>query len=55
MRSRPVNRLVSACLLATLGVACRSSAPAAPDPQALDPIARRYVVLGLNLGRSDPN
>jgi hypothetical protein len=55
MRSRPVSRLVSASLLATLATACRPSAPAAPDPHALDPVARRYVVLGLNLGRSDPN
>ncbi|HEU5040051.1 MAG TPA: hypothetical protein VFT84_04470, partial [Gemmatimonadales bacterium] len=36
------------------GTACRT-APPAPDPLALDPIARRYVALGLNLGRHDPN
>jgi hypothetical protein len=29
--------------------------PAAPDPGRLDPIARRYVVLGLSLGKHDPN
>jgi len=36
-------------------VACRPAAPAGPDPHALDAVARRYVVLGLNLGHSDPN
>ena len=38
--------------------ACKSPAPAAPpppDPGVLDPIARRYVVLGLALGKHDPN
>ena len=35
--------------------ACRPSAPAAPDPTALDAVARRYVVLGLGLGKHDPN
>ena len=29
--------------------------PAAPDPGALDAVARRYVVLGLGLGRHDAN
>jgi hypothetical protein len=29
--------------------------PAAPDPGRLDPIARRYVVLGLSRGKHDPN
>jgi hypothetical protein len=48
-------RLTVALALATLASACRPSASAAPDPRALDPIARRYVVLGLNLGHSDPN
>ncbi|HET7469717.1 MAG TPA: hypothetical protein VFJ81_08575, partial [Gemmatimonadales bacterium] len=42
-------------LALALVAACRPSAPAAPDPHALDSVARRYVVLGLNLGRSDPN
>jgi len=37
-----------------LTVACRPAAPPA-DPAALDPIARRYVVLGLGLGRHDAN
>jgi hypothetical protein len=41
-------------VLLTLVTACRS-APPPPDPAALDPIARRYVVLGLGLGRHDAN
>jgi hypothetical protein len=41
-------------LLLSLVIACRS-APAPADPAALDPIARRYVVLGLGLGHHDPN
>ena len=41
-------------LLLALAPACRSTPPA-PDPATLDPIARRYVVLGLGLGRHDPN
>jgi hypothetical protein len=49
-------RLVLPLVLA-LVAACESPAPppAGPDPGALDPIARRYVVLGLALGRHDPN
>jgi hypothetical protein len=39
-------------LILTLVAACRSSTA---DPAALDGIARRYVVLGLMLGRHDPN
>jgi hypothetical protein len=38
-----------------LGVACGPHPPPAPDPGHLDAIARRYVVLGLNLGHNDPN
>jgi hypothetical protein len=34
--------------------ACRPAPPAAPDPGRLDPVARRYVVLGLGLGAHDP-
>jgi hypothetical protein len=34
-------------------LACRAAAPAA-DPRSLDPVARRYVVLGLSLGQRDP-
>ncbi len=41
--------------VALILVACRPSAPPAPDPRALDAIARRYVVLGLELGRHDAN
>jgi hypothetical protein len=52
MRLRFVRQL--AIVVAT-GAACRPAAPAAPDPHAIDAVARRYVVLGLNLGRSDPN
>ena len=46
---------VSVRLLLALGLAagCRSAPP--PDPAALDPVARRYVILGLGLGRHDPN
>ena len=39
--------------LALAAAGCRPTAPA--DPGGLDPVARRYVVLGLNLGRHDPN
>jgi hypothetical protein len=41
-------------LLALLVAGCRPSAPTAPDPAPLDAVARRYVVLGLNLGAHDP-
>ncbi|HEY7613747.1 MAG TPA: hypothetical protein VH764_12180 [Gemmatimonadales bacterium] len=41
-------------LFLTLAPACRSARPPA-DPAALDAVARRYVVLGLGLGRHDPN
>ena len=37
-----------------LAVAACRPAPA-PDPGALEPVARRYVVLGLDLGRHDAN
>jgi hypothetical protein len=52
MRPRLICQLA---LVLALGVACRPTAPAGPDPHALDAVARRYLVLGLNLGRSDPN
>jgi len=42
-------------LALALTVCCRPAAVPAPDPRALDAIARRYVVLVLSLGRSDPN
>jgi hypothetical protein len=51
----PGMRFQSLCAAIALAAACRSSAPAAPDPSGLDPIARRYVVLGLGLGHHDPN
>jgi hypothetical protein len=38
-----------------LALACRPSASTAPDAGALDVVARRYVVLGLGLGKHDPN
>jgi hypothetical protein len=40
-----------------LGVlsACRPAGPGAPDGRDLDAVARRYVVLGLSLGRHDAN
>ena len=46
---RPIIRI----LLPLALVACRPT-PAA-DPSALDAVARRYVVLGLGLGRHDAN
>jgi hypothetical protein len=45
-------------LFALLLAACggeRGEPASAPDPARLDPIARRYVVLALGLGRHDPN
>ncbi len=35
--------------------ACTPDRSAPPDPASLDAVARRYVVLGLGLGRNDPN
>ena len=56
MRCQLIGPLTAVLVIAvTAGTACRPTAPPVPDPHALDPIARRYVVLGLNLGRSDPN
>jgi hypothetical protein len=52
MHCRSAVRLA---LTVTLASACRRAAPAAPDPRALDAVARRYVVLGLSLGHSDPS
>ena len=51
MRFRLVRRLVPTALLIA---ACRH-APSVPDPRALDGVARRYVILVLSLGHSDPN
>lgn len=41
--------------LLILALACVSPERRAADPATLDPIARRYVVLGLALGRHDAN
>jgi hypothetical protein len=46
--------VVRLALLLALTAAC-SSGTAPADPAALDPVARRYVVLGLGLGRHDAN
>jgi hypothetical protein len=48
---RPPARLVLAFLL----VACERAIPPAPDPAALDPVARRYLSLVLALGAHDAN
>ncbi len=56
MPSRHIGRLtIAVVLVVAAGSGCRPAAPSAPDPHTLDPIARRYVVLGLSLGHSDPN
>ncbi len=47
-------RLRHPLLLTLLVAACRATPPAAPDAGRLDPVARRYVVLGLGLGAHDP-
>ncbi|HEX6104404.1 MAG TPA: hypothetical protein VFZ26_02395 [Gemmatimonadales bacterium] len=46
-------RLAFAALLVLVGCGPGRAAPA--DPARLDPVARRYVTLGLALGRHDPN
>jgi hypothetical protein len=51
---RPTAPGLRLALGLALAAACRPAPPAA-DPGALDPVARRYVVLGLGLGRHDPN
>jgi hypothetical protein len=51
MRRLPI---LCALLLAGCGGE-RGASPSAPDPARLDPIARRYVVLALELGHHDPN
>ncbi|HUF35033.1 MAG TPA: hypothetical protein VMN37_03735 [Gemmatimonadales bacterium] len=48
-------RLVLPLTLALAATGCRPAPPAPADPALLDPVAQRYVVLGLNLGRHDPN
>ena len=51
MRRLPI---LCALLLAGCGGE-RGASPSAPDPARLDPIARRYVVLALEMGHHDPN
>ncbi len=56
--TKELDCLMRLCIylpIVALVAACRSSAPAAADPSHLDSVARRYVVLGLSLGRHDPN
>ncbi len=48
-------RLVLPLTLALAATGCRPAPSAPADPALLDPVAQRYVVLGLNLGRHDPN
>jgi len=50
MRLRPYVPLVF-----VLAAGCGPGRAAPPDPAHLDAVARRYVVLGLSLGRHDPN
>jgi hypothetical protein len=42
-------------VILVLAAACRPGHPTPAGPGELDPVARRYVVLGLGLGRHDPN
>ncbi len=42
-------------LMLVLTAGCGPGRPAPPDPAHLDAVARRYVILGLSLGRHDPN
>jgi hypothetical protein len=41
--------------LLLLVTGCEASRPATADPAALDAVARRFVILGLNLGKHDAN
>ncbi|MGH7579720.1 MAG: hypothetical protein ACREM9_06070 [Gemmatimonadales bacterium] len=47
--------LIPPILLSILVAACGTERPAAADAGRLDAVARRYVILGLSLGRHDPN
>jgi hypothetical protein len=53
---RPAMRLrLYLPLMLALAAGCGPGRPAPPDPARLDAVARRYVILGLSLGRHDPN
>ena len=43
------------CAVFLVGASCRSSSPGPSADGRLDSVARRYVVLGLSLGRHDAN
>src|SRR5215212_10296658 len=53
MRLVPMLQLTTLCALLS-SVACTPARPVA-DEAVLDPVARRYVILVLGLGRHDPN
>jgi hypothetical protein len=58
MADRRLASMRGRVMLAGLLIACggeREPARSAPDPARLDPVARRYVVLALALGKHDPN
>jgi hypothetical protein len=42
-------------ILLLLTAGCRPDRPPPADPRHLDAVARRFVILGLSLGRHDPN
>jgi hypothetical protein len=42
-------------IMLVLTAGCRPDRPAPADPAHLDAVAQRYVILGLSLGRHDPN
>jgi hypothetical protein len=42
-------------IMLVLMAGCRADQPPPADPGRLDAVARRYVILGLSLGRHDPN
>ena len=53
--SRPSLRLrLYLLLMLVLTAGCGPDRPAPADPGRLDAVARRYVILGLSLGRHDP-
>jgi len=50
-----LHRCLPLALAVLVAPGCGPDRPAPPDPGRLDPVARRYVILGLNLGKHDPN